>query len=152
MKKIFLIAAVTTALMACENKNECCGYYDTTVYISILDKDSCEMLNPGNPNGYKVTDIVLFKDSNLKEKQADVNFISFPNIYGEQDSMYYIFFNAPMDYRNGDKFCATSYLKLNDTTIDVVYTEVTESTDSQVLTKVLYNNEDITRTKTIVKK
>jgi len=161
MKKIFLMVAVATALMACEKNDDAEREdFNTQVSLVFLDKDSTDLLNPDNPNGYKISEIGLYKDLELKEKRtngwrfgSEMSCFSHTNL--EPKLYYFILFVAPMDYiekRDGDIiWCATSYLKLNETTVDTVYTEVLETAHSQKLMKVLYNGGDVTRLGLVIK-
>lgn len=160
MRNIFSIVAIITTLVAC-NKNdverEC---IETQVCLVILDKDSTDMLNPDNPNGYKFSKMGLYKDLELKDRLTNGWYLGseeccISNTNFEKKLYYYIRFIAPMDSmekRDGKVvWCATSYLKLNETTIDTVYTEVVETEYSQILKKVLYNGKDISRTRLVIK-
>jgi hypothetical protein len=162
MKKILLIAAIITTMIACEkNDNEEGEAISRTVCLVFIDKDSTDLLNPDNPNGYKFSEMGLYKDPELKERRtnnawqlgSEMTCISHTNF--ELKLYYYILFRAQIDYKekkNGETFgCATSYLKLNETTIDTVYTEIVVSEGSQRLSKVVYNGEDITRTGLVIK-
>lgn len=161
MKKLLLIAAIITTMIACEkNDNEEGEAISRTVCLVFIDKDSTDLLNPDNPNGYKFSEMGLYKDPELKERRteywhfgSEMTCISHTNF--ELKLFYYILFDAPIDYKekkNGKTFgCATSYLKLNETTIDTVYTEIVVSEGSQRLSKVVYNGEDITRTGLVIK-
>ena len=161
MKKILLIAAIITTMIACEkNNNEEGEFISKTVCLVFIDKDSTDLLNPDNPNGYKFSEMGLYKDPELKERRteywrydSEMGCISHTNF--ELKLYYYILFRAQIDYKekkNGETFgCATSYLKLNETTIDTVYTEIVVSEGSQRLSKVVYNGEDITRTGLVIK-
>lgn len=153
--------AIATALMACE-KNEDVEREAIAreVCLVFLDKDSTDLLNPDNPNGYKFSEMGLYKDLDLKERckagwrlGSEMSCFSHTNL--ELKLYYYVLFDAPRNYmekRDGNAvWCATSYLKLNETTIDTVYTEVTETKYSERLSKVLYNGEDITRTGLVIK-
>ena len=102
----------------------------------------------------------LYKDLELKEKHtigwrlgSEMSCFSHTNL--ELKLYYYIVFDAPkyyMEKRDGNIiWCATSYLKLNKTTVDTVYTEVLETPHSQKLMKVLYNGDDVTRLGLVIK-
>ena len=121
------------------------------VCIVLLDKDSTDLLDPDNPNGYKFSEMGLYEDLDLKQKRlAGWQLVAEMNCFNNSDiKLYYgIAFHAPMDYkikRDGETiWYATSYLKLNQTTVDTVYTEVTETAHSLKLRNVLYNGVDIT--------
>ena len=161
MKKILLIAAIITTMIACEkNDNEEGEAISRTVCLVFIDKDSTDLLNPDNPNGYKFSEMGLYKDPELKERHttgwhfdSEMTCISHTNF--ELKLFYYILFEPPIDYKekkNGKTVgCATSYLKLNEATIDTVYTEVILTECSRTLGKVVYNGEDITRTGLVIK-
>ena len=161
MKKILLIAAIITTMLACEkNNNEEGEFISKTVCLVFIDKDSTDLLNPDNPNGYKFSEMGLYKDPELKERRteywrydSEMGCISHTNF--ELKLFYYIRFEVPIDYkekRDGKTIgCATSYLKLNEATIDTVYTEVILTECSRTLGKVVYNGEDITRTGLVIK-
>ena len=139
MKKILLISAIITTMLACESERGCMGeVFESRVCLVFIDKDSTDLLNPDNPNGYKFSEMGLYKDRELELKL-----------------FYYILFEPPIDYKekkNGKTVgCATSYLKLNEATIDTVYTEVILTECSRTLGKVVYNGEDITRTGLVIK-
>ena len=153
--------AVTTLFVTC-SKDE--GgereAIDTGVCFALLDKDSTDLLNPDNPNGYKFSEMGLYEDSELKRKRTNINWELIPgeNRFFNPEKLkeiYVVFFNAPMDYkinRDGKTiWCATSYLKLNQTTIDTVYTEVLETKNAQMIIKALYNGTDITKNNVIVR-
>lgn len=162
MKNIFLIAAIATVLLACEKKDDVeKEAIHTRVCLVILDNDSTDLLNPDNPKGYRFPEMGLYKDLELKEKRTngwefDFGNGCFSETALEQKLYYYILFSAPMDYmemRNGNIiWCATSYLKLNETIVDTVYTEVLETAHAQLLCKVLYNGEDVTKLGLVIKK
>ena len=153
MKKILLIAAIITTILACESERGCMGEaFDTRICFVFIDKDSIDLLNPDNPNGYKFSEMGLYKDPELKERRteywrydSEMGCISHTNF--ELKLFYYIRFEVPIDYkekRDGKTIgCATSYLKLNETTIDTVYTEVIVTECSHRMHKVFYNGEDV---------
>ncbi|MBO7143482.1 MAG: hypothetical protein J6W13_01460 [Salinivirgaceae bacterium] len=161
MRNIFLIVAIITTLMACKKNDVERECIETQLCLIILDKDSTDMLNPDNPNGYKFCEMGLYKDLELKDRLTNGWYLGseeccVSNIKFEKKIYYFIRFIAPMDSmekRDGKVvWCATSYLKLNETTIDTVYTEVVETEYSQILKKVLYNGVDISRTRLVIKK
>ena len=141
------------AFAACsKNEDRESEAIDTHVCLVFLDKDSTDLLNPDNPNGYKFSEMGLYKDLNLMEKRtngwlfgSEEGCLSHTNF--ELKVYYYILFDAPKDYmekRDGKNlWCATSYLKLNETTIDTVYTEVIVTECSHRMHKVFYNGEDV---------
>ena len=161
MKNILLFVAIAMVLLACEKKaDDERESINTRVCLVFLDKDSTDLLNPDNPNGYKFSEMGLYKDLELKKKHTDGWCFNsgegcFSDTNLQQKLYYYILFSAPMDYmekRDGNIFwCATSYLKLNETTVDTVYTEVLDTPHSQKLIKVLYNGEDVTRLGLVIK-
>ena len=162
MKKLFLIMAVATTLVACDKNGDVeRESIDTQVCLVFLDKDSTDLLNPDNPNGYKFSEMGLYKDLELRDKRTngwhfDSGEGCFSSTNLELKLYYYILFGAPKDYmekREGKTvWCATSYLKLNETTVDTIYTEVLETPHSETLIKVLYNGVDVTRLGLVVKK
>jgi len=136
------------ALMNCSKENNSNESFDVIVDIRILDKDSCDLLNPNNMNSYK--GIALYKDSGLKERRFDSDLVPYQSEnYG--DTLYYLSFAAPMDTLNNGKYCATSYLKLNETTVDTIYTEITDEVNWHHLTKVVYNGKKVGRLITVIK-
>ncbi|MBR5958732.1 MAG: hypothetical protein IKZ99_10245, partial [Salinivirgaceae bacterium] len=67
MKKLFLIMAVATTLVACDKNGDVeRESIDTQVCLVFLDKDSTDLLNPDNPNGYKFSEMGLYKDLELR--------------------------------------------------------------------------------------
>ena len=141
----FLCTILSVVFFSCKERC-CCEDYDLGIHIFIFDKDSCDLLNPNNPKGYKESEIALYQDPDLKEKLFNVDVLPL-----DKDSIYCIHLMAPMDYKENDKLCATSYLKLNDTTIDTIYTEITETECSHTVSKIIYNGKDVDRSFTVVK-
>ena len=182
MKNILLIitAIAATALAACtkdeENNNMEFSRVDITIELGILDKDSCDLLNPANENCYKLSEIGLYKNPELTEKRSKLNdwvneeieenkkrdddvqlmFCESCKVFDYQPVYYLIFHAPPYDNemeRDGNKIrYATSYLKLNASTVDTIYTEVTLGENHAFLSKLLYNSEDITKTMIVMKK
>ena len=182
MKKIFLIAAVAIVVLACEKKdddnNNSFSIVDATIELNILDKDSCDLLNPANENGYKLSEIGLYKNPELTEKRPKLSdwvnteiaenkkrdddvqlmFCESCKVFTDNDyqPIYYLIFHAPpydneME-RDGNKIrYATSYLKLNANTVDTIYTEITVNENHSFISKILYNGVDISRIRLVIK-
>jgi hypothetical protein len=147
-----LLAFLMTACTKEEVKDPCKmgpPYMD----IKIFDKDSSNLLDPNNEKGYKTDEIGFYKDSSLtincitKEEQI---------LFSDENAVYYLILPVNIDYhieRKGETFyCSTSYLKLNNTTIDTIYTECSMTECGEVLSKVVYNGEDITLSRIFIRK
>ena len=158
MKKILLMAAIAAAVMAaCTDEEEStrpCHMSPPYMDISILDKDSCDLLNPSNENGYKESEIGFFGDSALT-----INYIASYEGHvlctDENATCYSIVLPVIYNYheeKNGETiYCSKSYLKLNSVTIDTIYTECLKTKCGMNLAKVVYNGEDITETRIVVR-
>ena len=72
MKNVLLIAAIITTMLACESERGCMGeVFESRVCLVFIDKDSTDLLNPDNPNGYKFSEMGLYKDPELKERRTN---------------------------------------------------------------------------------
>ena len=179
MKRILLIALFATVVAACKEDEESNKEFSVTatIELNILDKDSCDLLNPANENGYKLSEIGLYKNPELTEKRPKLNdwvnkeieenktreddlqlvFCDNCKVFSDYQPIYYLVFHAPPYdnemVRDGKRIrYATSYLKLNATMVDTIYTEITILENSAYLSKILYNGDDITNTMVVVKK
>ena len=121
------------------------------VEFSIIDKQGNDLLNPYNSNGYSHYNIGLYVDSLTTIKRCENTNIEYLT-YDSNPSRWFISFRAYCDTKkirpefNDTLCCATNYLKLNDTTIDVVYSEYVISGYVKALCTILYNGEDIFHT------
>jgi hypothetical protein len=172
MKRILLIALCATIVAACSKEEEQSlggEIVDVSIELCIIDKDSNDLLNPANANGYKLADIGLYKNRELTEKRPKLSDWVYEEIAENKNRdddvqllfcdnckiKYYLrFFAPPYDNemkRDGKTIrYATSYLKLNASTIDTIYTEITMG-DHSFLSKLEYNGEDITKTMVVKK-
>lgn len=176
MKVFFAVALCATILASCTKEDDEKEFTAIVVDVNIriLDKDSCDLLNPVNKGCYNFSEIGLYKNSELTEKRHkktdvilnedvpqnknrddDVQFLLYEsnNLPGRQT--YSIHFFAPVDYsteRNGETiWYATSYLKLDASTIDTIYTEIMESGNVMGINKIMYNGLDITKSGIVIK-
>lgn len=121
------------------------------VKFSIMDKEGNDLLNPTNPNSYKHYNIALYTDSLTTKKRCENRNIEY-HTYDNNPERWYICFMAYCDSKkirpefNDTLYCATNYLKLNDTTVDVVYSEYIINGYVKALYTILYNGEDIFHT------
>ena len=182
MKRILLRALFAIVVAACkkdEENNNSFSIVDVTIELGILDKDGCDLLNPTSENGYKLSEIGLYKNPELTEIRPKLNdwvnvefeenktreddiqlvFCDSCKVFSDYDyqPIYYLVFHAPPfdneTERDGKKIrYATSYLKLNASTVDTIYTEVTLGENRSFVSKILYNGNDITKTMVVVKK
>lgn len=150
MKNTLFLIGICCLLFSCQKENEDIirGYFPTPIVtFSIMDKDGNDLLNPYNPNSYKHHGISLYKDSLTTQKRCECLFS-----YDDNLERWNIEFWAFCDSKkirpefNDTLCCATNYLKLNDTTIDVVYSEYILSGCFKALCTILYNGEDIFHT------
>lgn len=155
MKNTIFLIGICCLLFSCQKENEdriIRGYFPTPVVtFSILDKDGNDLLNPYNPNSYKHNDIALYKDSLCTIKRCENYDIRYYTL--EDNTKWCIEFWAYCDSKkirpefNDTICCATNYLKLNDTTIDTVYSEYIISGRLKALCTILYNGDDIFHTR-----
>ncbi|MBR5957266.1 MAG: hypothetical protein IKZ99_02765, partial [Salinivirgaceae bacterium] len=67
MRNVFFIVLIITTMLACEKNDDVeRESIDTQVCLVFLDKDSTDLLNPDNPNGYKFSEMGLYKDLELR--------------------------------------------------------------------------------------
>lgn len=117
------------------------------IMISIIDKQGNDLLDPNNPDGYKHDDIELYADSLTTIKRCE-NWEFIFRHYDNPDRWFMLVWSF-VDLKkfrpefNDTLYCATSYLKLNDTTIDIIYSEYAICGHIKSLVTSLYNGEDL---------
>ena len=131
------------------------------VSIMILDKDSCDMLNPNYSKCGMNFDMALYKDPEMKDKRPEyllLDSISDYYINADTSTYYYIYFYAPRDYSKElikdsiVEWYSTSYLSVDGVSVDTIRTEVVEYINhSEILRSVFYNGKDITRLGLVIK-
>ena len=176
MKTIKMFVAITmcaTIMAACEKEtsaDESNYIYKPSdgysicekVCIMVLDKDSCDMLNPNYDKDGKKFDMALYKDPEMKEKRPEyllLDSISDYYLNADTATYYYIYFYAPHDYSKEIikdsiiEWYSVSYLSIDGISVDTIRTRSVEYVyHSQSLRDVFFNGEDITKTMMVVKK
>ena len=152
MKKLSITIGICLLFASCQKEEYCqtpiAG--DTpipSVKVSIIDKQGNDLLNPNNPSSYNHDNIELYADSLTTIKRCEnweLNFRQYEN-----PPKWFILIRSFADFKkyrsefNDTLYCATSYLKLNDTTTDVIYSEYAIYGHVINLVTALYNGEDL---------
>ncbi len=138
--------------ISCENENNSTPIAGDTpiprVMISIIDKQGNDLLNPDNPNGYKHENIELYADSLTATKRCENLELTFVP-HNNNPTRWFMHVRIFSDFKkvrpefNDTLYCSTSYLKLNDTTIDVIYSEYVVCGHVKGLVTALYNGQNL---------
>ena len=172
MKHFLLIAMCATIMAACDKEMSVDEPYYAykpsdgysiceKVCIMVLDKDSCDMLNPNYDKDGKKFDMALYKDPEMKEKRPEyllLDSISDYYLNADTATYYYIYFYAPHDYSKEIikdsiiEWYSVSYLSIDGISVDTIRTRSVEYVyHSQSLRDVFFNGEDVTRLGLVIK-
>lgn len=145
---LIIIVAIAFFMSNCNKENTDMTVVDLGIYISFIDNNGTDLLNPNNDVSYKENEIKVFHLLNGKKELFYKSNLDHPNgffiVHDEKISNYYYLGVGVNDYDNGstaNPYEAITLLELSENVTDTITCKIEKGENSLLTRQVTYNGK-----------